>query len=86
MLLCGLHESKEKAYIGEYGIMELTMNEKIDIWRQKAVAGTLSLEEMREAIAVLRAGRAKATTAAKTKATSKKVINSEDLLGELDAI
>lgn len=64
-------------------MQELTIGEKVDVWRQKAQAGTLELGEMREAIEYLRRLRTTSTTAAKAKGTSKKVINSEDLLGEL---
>lgn len=40
--------------------MELA--QQVDLWRQKAREGTLSLEEMREAITALRAGRQSAST------------------------
>lgn len=63
--------------------MEPDIKEKLVTWRAKAAAGTLSMQEMREAIAYLRTLRTAATTKAKAKGTSKKVINSEDLLGEL---
>ena len=66
--------------------MEPDIQEKIQIWRQKAEAGTLSLPEMREAIAYLRQGRVMATEAAKKRGTSKKVVNSEDLLSELEGL
>jgi hypothetical protein len=59
---------------------------QVEIWRQKAAAGDLSIEEMREAIAYLRTMRESATTAAKAKGTSKKVVNSEDLLSELEGL
>ena len=59
---------------------------KVEIWRQKAAAGDLSIEEMREAIAYLRTMRESATIAAKAKGTSKKVVNSEDLLNELEGL
>lgn len=62
------------------------ITEKVQIWRQKAEAGTLSLPEMREAIQFLRNNRAAATTAAKAKGTSKKVVNSQDLLDELEGL
>ena len=63
--------------------MEPDLGQKLEEWRAKALAGTLSMEEMREAIKALRQGRERSTTAAKAKASSKKVINSEDLLAEL---
>lgn len=66
--------------------MELDIQEKVIQWRSKAEAGTLSLSEMREAIAYLRGGRTQATKAAKERGTSKKVVNSADLLSELEAL
>lgn len=63
------------------------IQERINGYRQKVMSGQpLSIEEMREAVAFLRENRTIATQKAKTKATSKKVINSNDLLGELDAL
>ncbi len=64
----------------------MDIQEKVQIWRQRAEAGTLSLSEMREAIQYLRANRTSATTAAKAKGTSKKVVNSQDLLNELEGL
>jgi hypothetical protein len=66
--------------------MELDISEKVQVWRQKAQAGTLSLSEMREAIQFLRMNRAQATDAAKKRGTSKKVVNSQDLLDELEGL
>jgi hypothetical protein len=62
---------------------EIDIKEQLVTWRAKAAAGTLSMPEMREAIAYLRTLRTSATTKAKAKGTSKKVINSEEMLGEL---
>ena len=66
--------------------MELDIKEKVDNWRMKAAAGTLTLQEMREAIQFLRVNRSQATASAKKKGTSKKVVNSEELLNELEAL
>ncbi len=72
--------------------------EKLQLWRQKAQEGTLTLDEMREAIQAIRKERVhaqeKSTTSRTRKAkadassggtTSSKSapINSDDLLGEL---
>ncbi len=63
---------------------------KIQTWRQKAREGTLSADEMREAIAALRQDRvmASATSAVakerKSTARAKKDINSDAMLGELE--
>lgn len=64
----------------------MDINEQVNIWRMKAAAGTLTLPEMREAIAHLRMNRTAATERAKKKGTSKKVVNSNDLLNELEAL
>lgn len=66
---------------------------KVDEWRQKAAAGTLTVEECREALAFLRQGRV-AASATSTKARTAKAaaakkagpINSDDLLSELDGL
>ena len=66
------------------------MQAKIQLWRQKAREGTLTQEEMREAIAALRQDRVGASSVSaasrEKKATTraKANINSDDLLGELD--
>lgn len=70
--------------------MSPEMQTQIQIWRQKAREGTLTQEEMRQAIAALRQDRVAASAtsakarATKSAATAKKNINSDDLLGELD--
>ena len=72
--------------------MSPEMNTKVQLWRQKARDGSLTQDEMREAIAALRADRAKsAGTSAvsrEKKATTraKKNVNSDDLLSELDGL
>lgn len=62
----------------------------VQLWRQKAREGTLTPEEMRAAIAQIRAeriGQGAVSTAAKEKkavaAKKKEPINSDALLGEL---
>ena len=65
---------------------------KVQLWRQKAREGTLTQDEMREAIEILRQGRtaAAATSAVsrERKATTKAKanVNSDDLLSELDGL
>lgn len=59
---------------------------KIASWRQRSAEGTLTLEEMKEAIHHLRQGRmaaAQSASVAKKKAAAKAVPNADDLLGEL---
>ena len=68
------------------------MQLKIAEWRQKAREGTLTQDEMKEAIAALRKDRgsvAQATAGSKTTRTRKAAAakpNSDDLLSELDGI
>ena len=68
------------------------MQAKIQLWRQKAREGTLTQDEMREAIAALRqdrvaaAGVSTASRAKKSATAAKKAVNSDDLLSELDGM
>lgn len=68
----------------------LELQSKIAAWRLKAAEGTLTLDEMKEAIVHLRAGRLSAAVAAssakKVSATGAKktvISNSDDLLDEI---
>jgi len=61
--------------------MNLELQNQISIWRRKAADGTLTEDEMRQAILALRAGRVgAATAAAKSKANAKKVVPDADTL------
>ena len=72
------------------GPIPLELQSKISSWRLKAAEGTLTLEEMKEAITHLRAGRMQASIAAQgTKRTAaKKAIAppADDMLSELDGL
>lgn len=64
---------------------------KIAAWRIKAVEGTLTKEEMAEAIAALRTERTQAATAPtgerkRSSATKKAPVNSDDLLSQLEGL
>ena len=70
--------------------MSEIINEKIQEWRRKAADNTLTIDEMREAIAAIRKERVAAqetSTKSKAKKADTKAkaqpINSDDLLGEL---
>ena len=70
--------------------MSEIINEKIQIWRAKCTDGTITIDEMREAIAAIRKERVSAqetSTKSKAKKADAKAkaqpINSDDLLGEL---
>lgn len=69
----------------------MSILEKVAEWRAKAKAGTLTHEEMKEAIAYLRAGRSAASAGndAKRAASSAKkqpAKSSDDLLKELQGL
>lgn len=69
--------------------VSLEMQAKLAEWRRKSAEGTITLEEMKEAIVALRAGRLAAGAAAsvaKRKAAAKVIPNADELLGELDDI
>lgn len=71
--------------------IDYELQAKIAAWRIKAVEGTLSLEEMKEGVIFLRAGRLTAATAAqKSASTRKKAIaaipSAEDMLADLDSL
>ena len=60
---------------------------KVQLWRQKAREGTLSQEERREAIQLLRQdriGAAQISTASRAKKAPKAPVNADDLLSELE--
>lgn len=59
---------------------------KITNWRMRSVEGTLTLEEMKEAIQHLRAGRLSAATAAKSSKKKAVAPPAEDLLSELEGL
>lgn len=71
------------------GPVPLELQAKIAEWRRRAAEGTLTQEEMREAIVHLRAGRIASATAAATsrkKSTASPPPDAGDLLNELDAL
>ena len=62
------------------------LNSKIAVWREKQAAGTLTLEEMKEAIQALRGGRVSAAIASSVSKAKKAPVvipASDDLLDEL---
>lgn len=65
--------------------MSAELLNKISQWRQKAISGTLSMEEQREAVIAMRMGRMSAVIAAsaKRKGPGK---SADDLLSELDSL
>ena len=70
--------------------MSTTITGNIQLWRQKSLDGTITLDEMREALALIRKERVGASVVSavsrEKKSTAKAKaapINSDDLLGEL---
>lgn len=65
---------------------------QIQAWRKKVSAGTITKEELREAMELLRQGRAMAhetsatSRARKSTTAAKKNVDSDKLLGELDGL
>jgi hypothetical protein len=63
------------------------LQSKLFVWRQKAADGTISLDDMREAIKALRAGRQSAVVESKASGGTRKAKgparSADDLLGEL---
>lgn len=70
--------------------MSPDLSAKVQLWRQKAREGTLTQDEMREAISTLRAERTGAAAVSeksrekKATARAKASISSDDLLSQLD--
>lgn len=66
------------------------MSAQVQLWRQKAREGTLTQEEMRDAITALRRDRIGASAVStkshekKATAKAKATVSSDDLLSELD--
>lgn len=65
--------------------LSVPLSVKIEEWRAKSAAGTITMEEYREAVAAIRNGRL-AAAAPTSKAKAKPKANIDDLLGELDGI
>lgn len=62
---------------------------KIQLWRQKCADGSITLEEMKEAILVMRAGRksaAQASDGARRKQAKAAIPSADDMLSELGDI
>lgn len=64
----------------------LELQAKIASWRLKAAEGTLSIEEMKEGIVYLRAGRLTAATAAKSSKKKSVAPPADDMLADLEGL
>ena len=64
------------------------LQSQIAVWRQKSAEGTLTQDEMRQAIIMMRAGRLSASTASeqsRRKSAKIAIPSADDLLDELGA-
>jgi hypothetical protein len=62
---------------------------KVVVWRQRALEGSMTIEEMRNAIIILREGRVSAAYASDTARTAKAkkvILNADDLLDEMNLL
>jgi hypothetical protein len=66
--------------------VSLELQQKIAIWRQRATANELTLDEMKEAVLFLRAGRVAAAQAASTKKRSVAAPSADDMLADLEGL
>ena len=69
--------------------VSLELQQKIAVWRQKSAEGTLTLEDMKEAIIHLRAGRvnaANASAASKRKKAITEIPSAADMLSDLESM
>jgi uncharacterized protein YnzC (UPF0291/DUF896 family) len=58
--------------------------QRIDELRQKSRDNTITREEMREALTLMRGDRVRAAATSKTSRAKKQPVNSDNLLSELD--
>lgn len=68
-------------------MISLELQQKIAVWRERAVAGTLTEPEMKEAILALREDRLRASQASDASRRKKAIVAipaAEDLLGEME--
>jgi hypothetical protein len=65
--------------------MSQVITSQIQLWRQKAADGTITTEEMREAIAAIRkerVGASEKSAVSRAKAAPKAAINADDVLAK----
>ena len=64
--------------------LDVPLSVKLEEWRQKAAAGTITTEEMRECIQAIRQGRVSAATVSAKSRAAKAPIAVGDLEDEID--
>lgn len=62
------------------------MEVQVDLWKQKAIAGTMTEDEARAAVAVLRQGRMAAAIAGAAKKAKAGPVDVDAMLSELDSL
>lgn len=65
-------------------MLDVPLSVKIEEWRRKAADNTITVEEMRECIAAIRAGRASAAQRSATARAKKAPVDVTSLESELD--
>lgn len=65
--------------------LDVPLSVKVEEWRQKAAAGTLSLDEMKAAVSAIRQGRIAAASVAKSR-PAKAAVDLAALESELDGL
>jgi len=66
--------------------ISLEIQEKISVWRRKVADGTITEEEMKQAIVILRQGRllaANSSAAAKRKKAVAEIPHADDMLADM---
>jgi hypothetical protein len=66
--------------------MNLELQAQVQVWRRKSADGTLTQDEMRQAILALRQGRISAGMASAKSKKAKAPVNADDLLAELGGL
>jgi hypothetical protein len=74
--------------MSEVNVVPPDLQSKIAMWRRKSNDGTITLEEMKEAIIALRSGRKAAAeaSAASGKKTKQPTRSADDMLSELGGL
>lgn len=67
-------------------MLDVPLSVKIQEWREKAAAGDMSVDEMRQIILALRQGRVGAAAASAKSRAKKEPVNVQGLEDELDAL
>lgn len=67
-------------------IEDQPLSVQVDLWRQKAIAGKLSVEEAKQALKILRQSRSAAAISGAAKRPKAPVKSGDELLDEFDKL